>query len=583
MQTALNAKKIPIFYTRRTYFIHIAAASFTLCIIFALFIAKYSMKLFYLKPSLIFLAILLSCLCPASAQTDSYMNYFVQMGAVATDGSNAPYWLTANRQGMVSTEKSSQYGRYGLEYGGRFKNDKMGYKIVGDIVTAHNNNADFFVQQLYGEVSWRWLTLGIGSKERFSETRVHHTEFSGTDIMKNRVNSLFPTLGYNRLTMLSSGGMTYSGNSRPIPQARLEIPEYTPFPWTKGWLKIRGHIAYGRFTDDNFQERFTRGNDITVYGKNILYHSKAGFVEIGKAEKFPLLFEGGLEMYSQFGGDLYTHGDGLIVSMPATLSDYWKAFIPLSGSDDTPEVEQTNISGNMVGSWHAAFTIPTKSMDIRIYGEHLFEDFSQLFFFEYQSDRHGKRNIIYYPWKDMLYGIRITNKSGTLPFISAVQYEYLTTKDQSGALYNDPDDYFSEQMDGVDNYYNHGFYPGWHHWGMGMGNPLVISPSYNSNSSLKFRSNRLIAHNAGINGTLESLRLPIAYRLQYTYSENWGTYTNPLEEKKYSTSLLGEFTYAPKGSSWLGSISVAYDRSSLIGNNLGAMFTISKVGEIFRK
>ena len=35
MQTALNAKKIPIFYTRRTYFIHIAAASFTLCIIFA--------------------------------------------------------------------------------------------------------------------------------------------------------------------------------------------------------------------------------------------------------------------------------------------------------------------------------------------------------------------------------------------------------------------------------------------------------------------------------------------------------------------------------------------------------------------
>ena len=213
----------------------------------------------------------------------------------------------------------------------------------------------------------------------------------------------------------------------------------------------------------------------------------------------------------------------------------------------------------------------------------MFEDFSQLFFFEYQSDRHGKRNVIYYPWRDMLYGIRITNKSDILPFISAIQYEFLTTKDQSGALYNDPDNYFSEQMDGVDNYYNHGFYPGWHHWGMGMGNPLVISPAYNDNSSLKFRSNRLIAHNAGINGTLESLKLPLAYRLQYTYSENWGTHINPLETKRYSTSLLGEFTYAPKDCSWLGSIAIAYDKSNFIGNNLGVMFTISKVGEIFRK
>ena len=528
-------------------------------------------------------AALFACTSLAYAQSSSYMNYFAELSAVATDGKNAPYWLTANRQGITSAEKSSYYGRYGLEYGGKFSNNKFGYKLLGDIVTAHNNNADFFVQQLYGEISWCWLTLSVGSKEHFSETRIHPTQFTGSDIIANNVNSLFPNLGYNRLTMLSSGGMTYSGNSRPIPQIRLEIPEYIPFPWTKGWLKVRGHIAYGRFTDDNFQKKFTEGNDITIYGKNILYHSKSGFIEIGKAEKFPLLFEGGLEMYTQFGGDLYTHGEGLKVSMPTTLADYWRAFIPLGGSDDTPTVEQTNISGNMMGSWHAAFTVPTKNMDIRVYGEHLFEDFSQLFFFEYQSDRHGDRNIIYYPWKDMLYGIRVTNKSNILPIISAVQYEYLTTKDQSGALYHDPSDRFSEQMDGVDNYYNHGFYPGWHHWGMGMGNPLIISPAYNDNSSLKFRSNRLIAHNAGINGTLESLKLPLAYRLQYTYSENWGTHINPFETKRYSTSLLGEFTYAPKDCSWLGSIAIAYDKSNFIGNNLGVTFTISKVGEIFRK
>jgi hypothetical protein len=295
-----------------------------------------------------------------------------------------------------------------------------------------------------------------------------------------------------------------------------------------------------------------------------------------------LIFEGGLEMQSQFGGDIYTHGEGLKLTMPSTLADYWKAFIPLSGSDDTPEIEQTNISGNMIGSWHAAFTVPTKNMDIRLYGEHLFEDFSQLFFFEYQSDRYGKRNIIYYPWKDIMLGLRVTNKSQVLPFISAIQYEYLTTMDQSGALYHDPSDYFSEQMDGGDNYYNHGIYPGWHHWGSGIGNPLIISPSYNSNGSLKFRSNRLIAHNVGINGTFGK-NTPIAYRLQYTYSENYGTYANPFKSKKYTTSLLGEFIYAPKNSLWLGRLSIAHDKSNFIGNNTGFMFTLTRTGEIFSK
>lgn len=518
---------------------------------------------------------------PVKAQ-ESYLRYFTQFNAIVADGDNAPFWLTANRQGLTSTEWNSNYGRYGLEYGGKFRNSDFSYKCTGDIAVSRNSNADFFVQQLFGEVSWRWLTLSIGSKERFSETRIHADQFAGTGIAGNKVNNWLPNLYYNNMTMLSSGGLTYSGNSRPIPQVRLEIPEYIPFPGTKGWLKIRGHIAYGRTTDDNFQESFTAGNNITHYGKNILYHSKAGFIEIGKAEKFPLIFEGGLEMQSQFGGDMYTHGDGLKVSMPTTLADYWKAFIPLSGSDDTPEIEQANISGNMIGSWHAAFTVPTKNMDIRLYGEHLFEDFSQLFFFEYQSDRYGKRNIIYYPWKDIMLGLRVTNKSQVLPFISAIQYEYLNTMDQSGALYHDPSDYFNEQMDGGDNYYNHGIYPGWHHWGNGIGNPLIISPSYNSNGSLKFRSNRLIAHNVGINGTFGK-NTPIAYRLQYTYSENYGTYSHPFKSKKYTTSLLGEFIYAPKSSLWLGRLSIAHDKSNFIGNNTGFMFTLTRTGEIFSK
>ena len=289
------------------------------------------------------------------------MRYFTQLNLIATNGDNAPYWLTSNRQGLNSAKCNNYYGRYGLEYGSIIKNSEFKYKATFDIVTAHNSNADFFIQQLYADISWRWLTLSIGSKERFSETRIHTTQFYNTMFEKNMVNNYFPNLYYFNQTMLSSGGLSYSGNSRPIPQIRIEIPQYIPFPGTKEWLKIRGHIAYGRFTDGNFQDRFSKENTITLYGKNILYHSKAGFIRIGKAEKFPLIFESGLEMYTQFGGDIYTHGEGKKVSMPNDISDYWKAFIPLSGSDDTPDVEQANISGNQLGSWHAAFIVPLKN------------------------------------------------------------------------------------------------------------------------------------------------------------------------------------------------------------------------------
>jgi hypothetical protein len=137
-------------------------------------------------------------------------------------------------------------------------------------------------------------------------------------------------------------------------------------------------------------------------------------------------------------------------------------------------------------------------------------------------------------------------------------------------------------MDGCDNYYNHGIYPGWHHWGMGIGNPLVFSPEYNSNGSTQFRSNRLIAHNIGINGRIGG-SFPLAYRFNYTYSEHKGTYQNPFQDKKYTTSLLAEVSYLPRNGRWAGTVSFGYDKSSFIGENCGIMVTVTHLGTFFGK
>lgn len=502
------------------------------------------------------------------AQSGVDINQFVQLNTVLSDGDNAPFWLTANRQGLSSLNTSNGYARYGMRVDGKLGGGKdWEYKAGADVVAGYNQQNFVSLHQLYAGISWRWLCMNIGVKERTAEMR-------SSGVLAG--NGDFKTLYGRALSELGTGGLLYSGNSAPVPQICIEVPEYVDIPGTGSWLKLRGHIAYGIFLDHNFQKDFTTSNPSAKYAKNVMYHSKALFMKLGNAEKFPLEVEGGLEMRAQFGGDFYTHAKGKYLSMPRGIKDYFKAFIPLSGDETTPTPEQANISGNQIGNWHLAFTLKTKPVDVRLYGEHLFEDFSQLFFFEYQTNREGKRKITYYPWKDIQIGVSVTNKTGYLKFISTVQYEYTSMYDQSGAGYNDPNDYFSEQMDGADDYYNHSIYPGWHNYGMGIGNPLAFSPLYNSNGTLVFRGNRLKAHNVGVNGTFAHDG-QFKYRLLYTYSENWGTYFNPFKEKKYTTSLLADIVFTPS-EKWALSFSLAYDKSNHIGENWGAMLSLARFG-----
>ena len=506
------------------------------------------------------------------AQNNPEISQFVQFNTIAGKGDYAPFLLTANRQGISSLDCMNGYARYGIGISGCIGNSAWRYDAGADVVVGYNLNNGVALQQLYAGMAWKWLRIDFGLKERFAEMRANiRLAVNGSD------NALFNRLYGNTLSELGTGGLLYSGNSRPIPQVRFDVPHYVDVPGTGSWLKLRGHFAYGIFLDHNFQKDFTSSNPSAKYAKNILYHSKAFFIKVGNEQKFPLEVEGGLEMYSQFGGDFYTHANGKYLSMPRGIKDYFKAVIPLGGDDSTPVTEQVNISGNQIGNWHLAFTLKTKPVDVRIYGEHLFEDFSQLFFFEYQSNREGKREIVYYPWRDLQVGFSVTNKSGYLGFISSVQYEYTSMYDQSGAGYNDPNAYHKEQMDGVDDYYNHSIYPGWHYYGMGIGNPLAVSPLYNKNGSLVFRGNRFKAHCVGVNGAFcndDALR----YRLMYTYSENWGTYFNPFNEKMYTTSVLADFAFVLPRSKWVCSLSLAFDRSNYIGDNWGAMFSVARIG-----
>ena len=106
------------------------------------------------------------------------------------------------------------------------------------------------------------------------------------------------------------------------------------------------------FTDEGWQKDFVVPGG--KHTEHVLYHSKDLYVKIGNQEKFPLIFEGGLEMAAQFGGNAFRGNEK--IDMPNGIKYFFKVFIPSGGSSDTPMGEQTNIYGNHLGSWNFSLT-----------------------------------------------------------------------------------------------------------------------------------------------------------------------------------------------------------------------------------
>ena len=163
-----------------------------------------------------------------------------------------------------------------------------------------------------------------------------------------------------------------SGNSRPIPQVRIGIPEFVNFPWTHGTVQVKGEIAYGRFVDDKYQ-RHTHGAKEN-YTTGLLYHRKNLLLRFGKTNK---RFYGivGIDMAAQFGGKTYK-GNKLVLDFPSDIKQYFKVFVPLSGGENSPGIDQVNVTGNHLGSYLFAIGTRQKNWEGRIYDEHPFDDHS---------------------------------------------------------------------------------------------------------------------------------------------------------------------------------------------------------------
>ncbi len=467
----------------------------------------------------------------AYSENNDSVSYLAEVRATFSSGENTPFWLVNNLQGLGSPEKNNGWVR-----GAVFKKidtqRKFSWGAGLDLVGGWNAIAPFNVHQLYGEVKYRSLGLLLGSKEIWGD--------------------------YNN-PRLSSGNLLYSGNAMPIPQLRIGIFDYAPFWGTNGWFSVKGYVSYGMFTDSKWQKSWATPD--TKRTEDVLFHSKELWLRGGNTDKFPLTGEIGIEMATQFGGRSII-GDK-VISMPHSFKDWLKALIPVAGDSSTPIDEQTNVQGNMLGCYNFALGWhPNTGWGIKAYFEHYFEDHSQMTF--------------EYGWKDGLWGIEVQLPNNR--FVSTFVYEYLASKDQTGAVLNNKTPELPEQVSGRDGYYEHYIYPGWQNWGMGIGNPLALSPIFNPDHTLSFLTTRILAHHIGISGNpINSLN----YRLLFSYSRNWGTYFKPLPEVLDNYNGLLEINWQPKKfNGWNFTIGIAADGGQLIGKSFGFMMTISKTGII---
>lgn len=473
--------------------------------------------------------VLLLLFFSASSLAQTISTHYEATGVYGS-GEYTPFWHMANRQGLSSHKSSSLYTRLGVNGYNKFSNKDITLDWGADFVAAYNLTSTIFIQQAYFDFKWKRLNISLGQKERWGDFPNHR---------------------------LSTGSLIESGNARPIPQIRIEFPEYWNIPGTKGWLGIRGHLAYGCHTDGGWQKRFFC--ETSPRTENTLYHSKAGFMRFGNEEKFPLTAEIGLQMVTQFGGTCYNsnRNPGNTHRNPVRLKDFFYALIPLSGDEAYDGSDRANVAGNVLGSWQGCITWNDRNWKLRTYYEHTFEDHSQLFW-EYGL------------WTEQLVGLELELKQ--FNWISNVVFEYFNLKDQSGPIYHDSNALFPDQISCVDNNYNHGRYPGWFNYGQMIGTPLCTSPIYNNDLIQYCYNNRVEAFHFGMEG--KPLKW-LGYRTLYTRSNNWGTYSVPFKDIKVSRSFLFELTFSPqKLKGWSFATSFAFDKGNLYGNNYGGMLSI---------
>lgn len=462
------------------------------------------------------------------------LHYVAQAyGGFSTSGTT-PFWLSANRYGVVPVESGNTYFRAAGFYNGTFgRSGDFRWGAGADLLAVYPRYKNVYTQQLYAQIGWKKGLLTVGSKEQPS-----------TFLNNN----------------LSSGDICESNNARPIPGIRLELDEYVTIPFTKGWLSFKGFMTVGKSMDKAYLKDFSAGTGQN-YINDVLWHTKSGTLRIKDTEGGkPFWAEIGLFHGAQWGG---TSTNPALGKQPSSFKDFLRIFMGKEGGEGSSDRDKLNTLGNHYGKYQIKLGYEHRLFDIEGYIQHFFDD---------------KSGMELANWKDGLFGIEVKPKN--LPWLKAVVFEYFNTRDQSGPIhfieYDRP-----ARGGGVDDYYNNlEYFTGLSYFGQTIGNPLIISPINNTDHTLMFKNNRVKAFNLGAEGFI----LPeLTYIVKISHIKGYGTHNSPFANRNYGFSGMVAVQYSPElFAGWSAGCRLGLDHGTWIGNQFGAAFTITKSGTIFK-
>jgi hypothetical protein len=408
-------------------------------------------------------------------------------------GSNTPFWMLYHNWGKTPLKANSAYLSSALFHRQTIDSDRSfgaGLEIAAS--TPHSFGT-VWIQQAYGEFDWKMFQLRIGSKEDYTSLLHEH---------------------------LSSGDFSASNNARPSPELKISLNRYCLVPFTRGNMYIKGDFAVGRFLDSQWQQNTARPYHRN-YTTDVLSHHKSLYFRFGNIEeKHRLQFTFGFNHYAQWGGNLYeprydnNSHDYTVHEQPHGLGDFFRMMIAKEGGAGSSWSDSAYVSGSQTGSYIFLFDYKLRNTDrLQLYYHHFFDDGSGM----------GPESL-----QDMLLGV--TWKTARKTLLSDIVLEYIYTKKQTGPIHfnlemDDAHDAFRNKGNGSDNYYNNGNYvQGYSHFGRTMGTPLFLSPEYNGDGFLIFKSNRIIAFHLGLGGYFHPR---LSYRLLATNGRTWGRYSPP--------------------------------------------------------
>ena len=456
-----------------------------------------------------------------SAKEDT-LRYTIGLGAVASSGKYAPFWLQNNMNGDISSSPFSGNLTAGIYkeavHPERWWDYDFGIQLTGRLQSPIPGSA-FDIQQQYGTGYFNQL---------YAHVRLYIFDITA---------GIKPMIYETQDTLLTMGSMIFSGNSQPLPHITIGIDRYTSFPGCFGYFELKGGLTHAWQADN-------------IWMKGSYIHHK--WIGLRFGGKLPVNISYEFHHAAQWGGIHPIYGD---------VGSDWNAFrhVLLAQAGGVARIDQQNAQGNHVGSQQLMVTGKGQGWEVNVYWQNFFED-------NFAFLGAGK-NIA-----DGLWGISM--KQTRWPFIQGVTYEFMNTTDQSGPWHDRDGLCYA----GNDQYYRNGmFQNGWNYFYRSMGTPFITSPLYNEDGTIYTLNSRVRVHHFGVRGDIYGF----IYRFKASYARNYGIDNTSRDVLNSNTALLLEVSkHVPQAWGLHFGLRLAADLGTQWGNQFGAQITIVKKGII---